>query len=840
MNDLRVTNYALGELSGAEREAFEKELAASAELQNELKEAVALAEALQGLPMEEGFTAEERAALREECAVNLKVVRRRFVFRRIAVVGSIAASVMLAVGVLIFFSSQEQKTTFVTTEVAMAPKPEPVAAATPMRLTIAGDPGQALAQEEQVRQNIRILTAENEALKGRLLKQTEILSTPEQEAREAKRSMVLSSKHEGGDIAVTGNAQTTVSPQMIVAASPALGSSQPADGSQLNVEARTAALAPAPQPFQREIQQDAMMKPSAPLVTMAPASVTQGGLSKDGGAKVAAWSSQARAFKADREFNTEAYDAVQENVFLTARENPLSTFSIDVDTASYANVRRFLQNDQLPPSGAIRTEELINYFTYDYAKPEGDSPFSVNLEVSRAPWDAKRELVRIGLKGRELPESERGPANLVFLIDVSGSMNEPDKLPLLRKSLRGLVENLAPEDRVAIVVYAGSSGLVLPSTEGAQKQRILEALDNLQAGGSTNGAEGIRLAYQTAREYFLKGGNNRVILCTDGDFNVGTTSQSELVKLIEKERASGVFLSVLGFGTGNLKDSTMEKLADKGNGNYAYIDSLTEGRKVLVEQMGATLFTIAKDVKIQVEFNPARVAGYRLIGYENRLLAKEDFNDDKKDAGEIGAGHAVTALYEIIPAGEELPDHPGVDPLKYQPTPASGGRLAELLPEFQNLKAEEERLKNSGVGDGHPTMKSLRAKKEVVQQMIRDEVIIMRKAQGGQTVDPTSNELLTVKLRYKAPDGDKSRLLEVPLAVGGIPAFDQASRDFQFAAAVAAFGMKLRGSPAAGDLGWPDIQSIVRRTLGDDPGSYRAEFLTLIEKAARLNAAKKE
>ena len=388
--------------------------------------------------------------------------------------------------------------------------------------------------------------------------------------------------------------------------------------------------------------------------------------------------------------------------------------------------------------------------------------------------------MRIGLRGREIPESERGPANLVFLLDVSGSMNEPAKLPLLKRSLSALVENLSPNDRVAIVVYAGSSGLVLPSTPGSEKVTILDSLDDLKAGGSTNGGSGIRLAYKIAREHFLKEGNNRVILCTDGDFNVGTTSQSELTRLIENERKSGVFLSVLGFGTGNLKDSTMEKLADKGNGNYAYIDSFSEGRKVLVEQMGSTLFTIAKDVKIQVEFNPARVAGYRLIGYENRLLAKEDFNDDKKDAGEIGSGHTVTALYEIIPAGTALPDHPRVDPLKYQkPEP-----VAETA--------------------------------------------------------PASSELLTVKLRYKAPDGDKSRLITVPLEAAQIPSFDQATPDFQFAAAVAAFGMKLRGSPTAGDISWKDLKKIVRGTLGEDPGSYRAEFLTLIEKASALKFAWRE
>jgi Ca-activated chloride channel family protein len=473
------------------------------------------------------------------------------------------------------------------------------------------------------------------------------------------------------------------------------------------------------------------------------------------------------------DLNTEAYASVRENEFVTAKENPLSTFSIDVDTASYSNVRRFLENESRPPAGAIRTEELINYFRYNYPLPQGEEPFSVNLEVGRAPWNPERELVRIGFRGRELPSEERGPANLVFLVDVSGSMEQDNKLPLLQRSLSELVKNLSDEDRVAIVTYAGSSGLVLAPTSGAKRHEILDAIANLQAGGSTHGSEGIRLAYETAREHFLKDGNNRVILCTDGDFNVGVTDQSELQKLIEKERESGVFLSVLGFGKGNLQDSTMELLADKGNGNYAYIDSISEGRKVLVEQMGSTLFTIAKDVKIQVEFNPARVAGYRLIGYENRLLAKEDFNDDKKDAGEIGAGHTVTALYEIIPAGQPVPGSPSVDPLKYQKPAAASGEA------------------------------------------------------GG--------ELLTVKLRYKAPDGDKSELLEIPLRADDIPIFGQTSEDFRFAASVAAFGMKLRGSPEAGKISWAEIQDIARGSLGEDPGSYRAEFLTLVEKAKQLD-----
>jgi Ca-activated chloride channel family protein len=500
---------------------------------------------------------------------------------------------------------------------------------------------------------------------------------------------------------------------------------------------------------------------------------------RDGTPLASSYSQMARTFSAaspPNEFNTEAYAPVRENEFVTAKDNPLSTFSIDVDTASYSNVRRFLNDEVRPPTGAIRTEELINYFRYNYPQPTGEDPFSVNLEVSRAPWNPEHELVRIGLKGRELPAEDRGPANLVFLIDVSGSMDEPNKLPLLQRSLSALVENLSDEDRVAMVTYAGSSGLVLPPTPGTKKREILNAIANLRAEGSTHGSEGIRSAYETARQNFRKDGSNRVILCTDGDFNVGVTSESELQKLIEKERESGVFLSVLGFGTGNLKDSTMELLANKGNGNYAYIDSISEGRKVLVEQMGSTLFTIAKDVKIQVEFNPARVAGYRLIGYENRLLAKEDFNDDTKDAGEIGAGHTVTALYEIIPTGQPVPGSPSIDPLKYQ--------------------------------------------------------------QPEQDAGTVSDELLTVKLRYKAPDGDRSKLIEIPLKADEIPAFDAASEDFRFAAAVAAFGMKLRGSPDAGEISWSEIQIIVRGALGSDPGSYRAEFLTLIEKAKAINEQK--
>jgi Ca-activated chloride channel family protein len=486
-----------------------------------------------------------------------------------------------------------------------------------------------------------------------------------------------------------------------------------------------------------------------------------------------------RSFRASREqgANTEAYASSKDNAFLRVVDQPLSTFSIDVDTASYANMRRFLSQHQRPPVDAVRIEELVNYFPYDYAPPTGDQPFAAHLEVANAPWAPEHRLVRIGLKGRDISDARRPAANLVFLLDVSGSMNQPNKLPLVKKSLRLLVEKLRADDRVAIAVYAGQSGLVLPSTSAREKAKILEAIDELNASGSTNGGMGIHLAYDIAKANFVAGGVNRVILATDGDFNVGTTSEGELVRLIEEKAKSGVFLSVLGFGMGNLKDSTLEQLADKGNGNYAYIDSLAEAKKTLVEQAGGTLVTIAKDVKIQVEFNPAKVQAYRLIGYENRLLAKEDFNNDKVDAGEIGAGHTVTALYEIVPVGATAPsDTPAVDGLKYQAVAQGAGS----------------------------------------------------KEQGAQ-----NRELLTVKIRYKEPTGDVSSKLEFPLIDQGA-SFADATGDFKFAAAVAGLGMTLRDSPYKGGLTLANVLEWGRAGLGQDVGGYRSEFLTLVNSADLL------
>ena len=398
-------------------------------------------------------------------------------------------------------------------------------------------------------------------------------------------------------------------------------------------------------------------------------------------------------------FNRDAYDAFSDNPFVRVATDPRSTFSIDVDTASYSLVRRHLRDGQLPPKGAVRIEEMINYFTYAYPEPTGDRPFSVSSEVGAAPWAPGHRLLKLGLKGKHVAPTEVPGTNLVFLVDTSGSMSDENKLPLLKQAFSLLVQQLDAVDRVSIVAYAGSAGTVLPPTPGDQKATILGALDRLSSGGSTNGGEGIQLAYELAKQGFVKGGINRVLLATDGDFNVGVTSQSDLVDLVEQKAKTGVFLSVLGFGAGNFNDSTMEKLADKGNGNYAYIDTLNEAKKVLVEQATGTLMTIAKDVKIQIELNPAEVSEFRLIGYENRVLAHQDFNDDKKDAGEIGADHTVTALYEIVPAGG-TPTGPGTDPLKYQ-------------------------------APGAPSGKAVRG------------------------------ELATVKLRYKLPAGSESQLMEV-------------------------------------------------------------------------------
>jgi Ca-activated chloride channel family protein len=471
----------------------------------------------------------------------------------------------------------------------------------------------------------------------------------------------------------------------------------------------------------------------------------------------------------DAAFKTEEYGRIVENEFLSVADNPLSTFSVDVDRAAYSNVRGFLRDGQRPPRDAVRIEEMVNYFTYDYPDPSGAQPFSVTTEVASCPWNERHRILLVGLQGRRMKTADLPANNFTFLIDVSGSMMEPDKLPLVKEGLELLVNQLRPKDRVAIVVYAGNAGLVLPSTPGSDKGTILSAMQSLEAGGSTAGGAGIKLAYEVAKENFIDGGNNRVILATDGDFNVGASSDGELEQLIESKRNDRIFLTVLGFGTGNIKDSKMELLADKGNGNYAYVDTLAEARKVLVSEMGATLFTIAKDVKLQIEFNPAKVASYRLMGYENRLLRKEDFNNDAKDAGDIGAGHSVTALYELVMPGDDS-GTASVDPLKYQTT----------------------------------------------------------------KVTAASPELLTLKLRYKEPEGDRSKLLTYTVSDSHADV-TSASNNLRFASAVAEFGMLLRDSKFKGDATYDKARTLAQKSLGRDYEGYRHDFLTMIADAQKLS-----
>ena len=465
------------------------------------------------------------------------------------------------------------------------------------------------------------------------------------------------------------------------------------------------------------------------------------------------------------------FDKHVDNPFMSVTREPLSTFSIDVDTASYANVRRFLNQRTLPPPDAVRIEELINYFPYRDSLPKGNDPLAISAEIGPCPWNTEHKLARIALASKPIAKENRPLSNLCFLIDVSGSMNQPNKLPLVKSSLQRLADELGENDRLAIVVYAGASGLVLPSTSCMNKAEIRSAIDNLSAGGSTNGGAGIQLAYDVVVRNYIKGGVNRVILATDGDFNVGVTSRDDLVKLIEAKRASGVFLSVLGFGLGNLKDSQLEQLADKGNGNYASIDTQQEAEKVLITEMGSTLVTVAKDVKLQIEFNPAKVGAYRLIGNENRVMANADFANDRKDAGEIGAGHHVTALYELVPPGKTDPVAPQPSPLKYQ--------------------RPKEALEPAGA----------------------------------------SPEWFTVKLRFKRPEADTSELAELAVVANAAPA---ATSDFQFASAVAGFGMILRGSPYLGSWTLANVLESAQAAAADDPNGYRAEFIGLVRKAQEL------
>ncbi len=535
----------------------------------------------------------------------------------------------------------------------------------------------------------------------------------------------------------------------------------------------------------------------------------------------------------------ESYDPVIEIPFLFVENQPLSTFSIDVDTASYTNVRRMLNQNVLPPHGAVRVEEMINYFDYDYPPPTGADPFSVNVAVAECPWNPEHRLARIGIKGKVFTDRNRPAANLVFLVDVSGSMQDANKLPLVRHGLRAMVEQLTPRDSVAIVTYADGTNVALPATSARNKQTILDAVDRLMSGGGTNGGAGIETAYQLANEHYVEGGANRVILATDGDFNVGVTRQDELVSMIEEKAATGVFLSVLGFGMGNIKDSMLEKLADKGNGLYAYIDDDVEVERVLVDQMGGTLVTIAKDVKIQVEFNPAEVGAYRLIGYENRMLRAQDFNNDAKDAGEIGAGHTVTALYEIVPAGMQAHE-PGVDPLKYQGGDSRVAARDEVPGDDTEMVEVDDYESAEEVEDADSVVDAETEASEPRPQGSGQRIVQAREvdtADGGSADPPYNGELMTVKLRYKDPEGDVSKLIELPVTDEGLT-IDDASDDFVFAASVASFGMMLRGSAHTPDLSFDSVLEMAKSAMGEDPFGYREEFIQLVEKAKTLSTQK--
>ena len=482
------------------------------------------------------------------------------------------------------------------------------------------------------------------------------------------------------------------------------------------------------------------------------------------------------------------YEPIFENAFIAAKgPTAISTFSIDVDTASYANMRRMLNSGQRPPADSIRLEELVNYFKYDYKQPTGEHPFSVNLDLADCPWQDGHQLLRVGLKGKDVHVAERPATNVVFLIDVSGSMSSNDKLPLLKSGFKMMSRQLGENDRVSIVTYAGSAGVALAPTNGMQTATINSAIERLSSGGSTHGSAGIKLAYELAQQNFIEGGVNRVMLATDGDLNVGVTSDDALVSLIKEKAAEGVFLTVLGFGSGNLKDAKLEKLADNGNGMYAYIDSTREARRVLVDQLSGSLVTIAKDVKIQVEFNPAEVKSYRLLGYENRMLETKDFDDDRKDAGEIGAGHTVTAIYQI------------------EPTKAAARRPVSL-PAGMKYQVQTD-VKADAPVDGEED------------------------AKDGLSKAAMSGELATVALRYKQPEASESQRLEVSIK-NQPKRFEKASDDFRFAASVAGFGMYLRRSKHRGAIHAELLQRIASGAIGEDEAGYRSEFIDLIRKAS--------
>ena len=731
-DDPKWTAYVLGELSEAERAQVEQELESSA-VAREVVEEIRLATSMlkQELAKEQtlGLAADQRRAITARIAPRLVPP----VFRWAAVAGSLAAGLLIIV-------SLSMPSLLRSRQAAVENKRAAVGVSVPAEnLSEVSEADKDLKNETGRQRDEERLKLEGEGLR----EQAQLLQLNGQAAQQSQQ----------GKEKQLAQLQAPSSPTSAVGAvydrAPAVGGvykAQEAAAGAANAIAYNRAFGVG--------RAAAAAAPPTPAASPAP--------------------SVGIADRLDRPRpNTESYDYISDNPFIRVAQDPLATFSIDVDTASYANIRRFLTNNQMPPKDSVRIEEMINYFSYDYPSPAGRHPVAAYTEVASAPWQPDHRLVRIGIKAREIDVNKRPPSNLVFLIDASGSMATPEKLPMLKSAMKLMVERLGEGDHVAIVTYAGASGVHLRSTAGDRKDIINAAIDSLNSGGSTNGGSGILLAYDTATSNFIRGGTNRVILATDGDFNVGVTNQGDLTRLIEEKAKSGVFLSILGFGMGNYKDSTLEKLADKGNGNYAYIDTLNEARKVLVDEMSGTLLTVAKDVKIQVEFNPAEVNAYRLIGYENRALRHEDFNDDRKDAGDMGAGQTVTALFEVVPRGLEVQTSP-VDPLRYQQLEKSDRRAAR-------------------------------------------------------------GEMLNVRIRYKQPDADTSESVETPVVDRGT-AYGNAGADFRFAAAVASFGLILRDSPYKGQSTLDAVMDMAERSRGADRNGYREEFLQLVRKARNLRS----
>jgi secreted protein with Ig-like and vWFA domain len=813
--EARITAHALGQLDAADAAEIERLLAHPsaaemrrqvAEMRRQVAEMRRLAEAIKSAPDEPGLARSSdlrRAVLAAAAGGSTAVAtggpdpggpdpggpdpgapdpgapdtwtaRGRRPWPRFVAVGSLAAALLVAATLLIGRQAERPDERLAAMrsrprEEAVAPAAKSVAAQTPTSTEAAQEADAATpapareAGEAEAAKLARRATPQDDALRKRVTSSDKAAAEPAAEAPAA-----------AADEAVLAIVKEFAHAAKRQSTSDAMKSKQAAD------------IAAGDQTF-RQLSRGAAVAPGLPEPRAASlaASVGPGAGAANGvadretqtdrliiGAGVNAAEAETEGLV--RSSAGEGYAAVVESRPVSPREQPLSTFSIDVDTASYANARRFLASGRRPPRDAVRIEEIVNYFRYDYPQPKGDTPFSVTVDAAECPWKPGHRLVRIGLQGKDIDRGARPAGNLVFLVDVSGSMQAPNKLALVKQALAMLVEELTENDRVSIVTYAGNAGLVLPPTTGDRKREILTAIESLTPGGSTHGSAGITLAYEQAREHFIPGGSNRVILASDGDLNVGVTSLTDLIALIKEKAAGGTFLTVLGFGEGNLQDAKMEALADNGNGVYAYIDGVREARKVLVEQLTGSTVTIAKDVKIQVEFNPSQVESYRLLGYENRALAARDFRDDKKDAGEIGAGHSVTALYEVVLVGDDQAAVGGAEPLKYQPQPE-------------------------------------------VQEPV--------------AVDPNANkELLTVKLRWKRPDGDTSTLVEVPLADRG-GAFGAAPADLRFAAAVAAFGMILRESSERGDASLPLVAEIAGKALGRDEGGYRAEFLDLVRHA---------